>query len=123
MNVFSEIKKRDGKVVDFNPNKITIAIFNAAKSVGGHDKDMAKKLTDQVVDILEQQFLDTIPEVEDVQDIVENVLIENSHTKTAKAYILNRKQHEHIRKTRSMLVDVQKTIRNYLFIRLSITTN
>ena len=72
--MIKKIKKRDGTVVDFDQQKITKAIWKAAESVGGKDIDMAKKLSDKVVAILEYQFSDKeVPSVEETQDIVEKV--------------------------------------------------
>jgi ribonucleoside-diphosphate reductase alpha chain len=105
-NMFSSIKKRDGRVVDFDQDKITIAIYKAAKAVGGSDRKTAKKLSDQVVEILDEKFRNhEVPTVEEIQDAVEKVLIENGHAKTAKAYILYRQKRKEIRETRTMLLD------------------
>jgi len=114
-NKIKRMKKRDGRIVDFNQKKITNAIFKAAESVGGKDRKEAEKLSDGVVKVLSERFDDkNIPGVEDIQDVVEKTLIENGHAKTAKAYILYREQHEKIRKTKSVLLDVDKTISEYL---------
>lgn len=105
-NMFSSVKKRDGRVVDFDQDKITIAIYKAAKAVGGSDRKTAKKLSDQVVEILDEKFKNhEVPTVEEIQDAVEKVLIENGHAKTAKAYILYRQKRKEIRETRTMLLD------------------
>ncbi len=99
-----KIKKRDGRIVDFDKEKIATAIWKAAKSVGGKDRNLAEKLADEVVRILEEKYDGhTIPTVEDVQDIVEKVLIENGHAKTAKAYILYRQERAKIREIKKML--------------------
>ena len=111
----SRIRKRDGRVVEFVPEKIINAIMKAAGSIGGHDKIEAEKLTDKVVTILEFKFGDKeIPTVEEAQDIVEKVLIKAGHAKTAKTYILYRHQHTKLRETKDMLVDVGKTINSYI---------
>ena len=111
----SKIRKRDGRIVEFVQEKITSAIFKAAQAVGGHDKKTAKLLSDKTLTILDYKFgFDEIPTVEEVQDIVEKVLIKSGHAKTAKAYILYRKQHEKIRETKSLFVDVNNTISEYL---------
>jgi uridine kinase len=86
-----KVMKRDGTIVDFDQEKITIAIYKAAASVGGHDRALSEKLSDEAVDMLSQAYEPPdIPTVEEVQDMVEKVLIENGHAKTAKAYILYR---------------------------------
>lgn len=109
------VKKRDGRTVDFDQERVTNAIWKAAQSVGGKDRETAKKLSDKVVELLEEKFGGyTTPTVEQIQDMVEKVLIENGHYRTAKAYILYRKQREKIRETKNLFVDVNNTISEYL---------
>lgn len=103
--MFSVILKRDGREVNFNDRKITDAIFKAAQSVGGEDRQTAMELTIEVLRFLKEQFNGNIFTVEDVQDAVEKVLIEKGHAKTAKAYILYRAKRTRIRETRSELMD------------------
>lgn len=100
------IRKRDGKVVPFNADKITDVIFKAAAAVGGTDRALAEKLSDKVVKMLESEFTKyRIPSVEDVQDAVEKILIENGHAKTAKAYILYRQGRSKIREDARKILD------------------
>ncbi|MEA3458505.1 MAG: anaerobic ribonucleoside-triphosphate reductase [Candidatus Thermoplasmatota archaeon] len=102
-----KIKKRDGKIDDFNPFRITNAIWKAAQAVGGKDHHRATELTEKVLDNIEKELrLGEIPTVEHVQDTVEKVLIEEGHAKTAKAYILYRHQHEDIREIGGLLKDI-----------------
>ncbi len=95
------VKKRDGRIVPFDQSRITDAIFKAASAVGGSDRAEAEKQAAAV------QRLETLgvttPDIEQVQDAVEKVLIEEGHAKTAKAYILYRKQHQDIRSVFSLL--------------------
>ena len=109
-----KIIKRDGRVVSFDQERIINAIFKAAKAVGGADRRTASKLSQEVVTILNEKYCDTLPSVEDVQDIVEKVLIENGHAKTAKAYILYRKQHEELRNFQHLLLNTEKMFQEYL---------
>jgi ribonucleoside-triphosphate reductase len=98
------VRKRDGRLETFDQERITNAIWKAAKAVGGKDRELAKKLSDKVVEILKQRFGEEgVPTVEEIQDIVEKVLIENGHARTAKAYILYRKQHQDLRELASLL--------------------
>jgi uridine kinase len=91
MAEIKQVTKRDGRVVPFTQERITNAIYRAAVAVGGRDKLTARKLSDQVVAMLESAYAsDAAPSVEEIQDIVEKVLIENGHAKVAKAYILYR---------------------------------
>jgi len=98
------VRKRDGRLEEFDSNRITNAIWKAARAVGGKDKELAKRLSDQVVAELEKRFgEDGVPTVEEIQDLVEKVLIENGHARTAKAYILYRKQHQDLRELAALL--------------------
>lgn len=109
--VFKEIRKRDGRIVPFDAEKITDAIFKAAQAVGGNDRDIAENLTDKVVkNLLAQSQNGVIPAVEEVQDAVEVALIENGHARTAKAYILYRDHRTRIREGKSELMDIVKDI-------------
>ncbi|MDW7728556.1 MAG: anaerobic ribonucleoside-triphosphate reductase [Bacillota bacterium] len=110
-NPFREIRKRDGRVVPFDPDKITDAIFKAARAVGGSDRGIAENLTRQVIKSLQEKADNGItPSVEEVQDEVEITLIENGHARTAKAYILYRDRRTRIRDGKSELMDVVKEI-------------
>ena len=104
------IKKRDGREVSFDPNKITEAIYKAAKSVGGSDREMAMELTLDVLRVIRQKYNGHGCGVEEVQDIVEKILIERGHAKTAKAYILYRSKRSRIREGKSELMDAVQDI-------------
>jgi len=100
--VITQIKKRDGRVVEFNPEKIATAIFKAAQSVGGENNDLAKQLAQKVITFLEQTN-EPIPSVEQIQDIIEKVLIEEGHAKTAKSFILYREKRKEMREALSLI--------------------
>ncbi|MBS3113072.1 vitamin B12-dependent ribonucleotide reductase [Candidatus Woesearchaeota archaeon] len=98
MGTLKQIQKRDGSIVNFDQIKIAEAIFKAAKSVGGHDFEKAKYVASLVSQGLENKFNGhTIPKVEQIQDLVENVLIEGGYASTAKAYILYRENRKKLR--------------------------
>jgi ribonucleoside-triphosphate reductase len=98
------VRKRDGKLEPFDPDRITVAVWKAAKAVGGRDREQAKKIGSQVVAELQSRFgEDGCPTVEEIQDLVEKMLIENGHAQTAKAYILYRKQHSDMRELAALL--------------------
>jgi len=104
----SKIRKRDGSIVDFDREKITTAIYKAAESVGGRDRELARQLSNKVVENLKERFGNhTVPSVEEVQDTVEKVLIENGHAATAKSYILYRQKRKEVREARSALLDAE----------------
>ena len=99
----SQIRKRSGKIVKFEVEKITNAIHRAFLAVKRKDGKLAQKLSDQVVAIIEERFDGKIPTVENVQDIVEEVLIRNGYSDIAKAYILYRQKRTELRETKKFL--------------------
>ena len=103
------VKKRDGRKVLFNIKKISDAIFAAARSVGGHDYQTAEDLSWLVAEFLEKNGY-TFPEVEQIQDAVEKILVENGHYKVSKSYILYRSKREKIRDQRSFLMEKMMTL-------------
>ncbi len=102
MGKITFIEKRTGAIVPFNKDRITNAIYRAAVAVGGRDRGVAERLADQVVSTLEANAPEgRTPTVEDIQDVVEKILIENGHARTAKAYILYRNERANQRKARA----------------------
>lgn len=112
MSGMSKIRKRDGRIVDFDISKISEAILNAAKVLGGNNKEMSDKLASEVHDRLIAQFGSTPPPVESIQDVVEAVLIDNGHARTAKEYILYRAERT---KNRDMNMRLMKTYQDLTF--------
>ncbi|MDD3957449.1 MAG: ribonucleoside triphosphate reductase [Candidatus Izemoplasmatales bacterium] len=98
-----QIVKRDQSVVPFRKEKIVLAIFKAASSVGGSDFAKSEQLALEVVTIAESKYPNGIADVEGVQDIVEKVLIENGHAKTAKAFILYREKRRASREANALI--------------------
>lgn len=110
-----QIRKRNGNIAPFDQERITDAIFKAAKSVGGTDREAAVRLSNKVCEeVLTSFHKRSIPAVEQLQDLVEKVLIDEGHARTAKAYILYREQHARLRDARSMLLDIHSTMDGYL---------
>ena len=96
--MFEQIKKRDGRVAAFDSSKITNALIKAGEASGEFNGRDAKKLTMRVLTLARDLQLGSVPEVEEIQDIVERVLLDSPFYKTAKAYIIYREQHNQIRK-------------------------
>ena len=110
-----KVLKRDGRFVDFDVEKISNAIFKAAKAVGGEDRSIAGKLANEVCKKIANDFsIYPSISVEEIQDIVEKILIENGHAKTAKAYILYRKQRSDIRDFKNSISDAENILDEYL---------
>ncbi|MFA5180290.1 MAG: ribonucleoside triphosphate reductase [Syntrophales bacterium] len=103
----TKIRKRDGRLVKFNAEKITKAIAKAGAATEEFDAKVAKKLTIKVLSLAEKLFDGEIMTVEEVQDIVEEVLLDSLYRRTAKAYIIYRDQHARLREiTNKMEVDL-----------------
>ncbi len=103
-NIISQIRKRSGEIADFNQEKITKAIFNATEAIGKPDRELARKLSEQAIELLGEKFHSrSIPAVEEIQDIVEEILIRNKQIKAAKSYILYRDQRARLREMASMI--------------------
>ena len=101
--MLEKIRKRDGTIVLFQPEKITWAIFKAANAVGGNDWEKAESLCTQVTDMAKLKYGSAIVDVEQIQDLVEKVLIENGHARTAKAYILYREKRRSAREANALI--------------------
>lgn len=110
--VVRKVRKRDGSVVPFNEEKITEAIWKAAKAVGGTDREKSASIAKEITKSVYEKFGD-IPGVEEIQDTVEKTLIERGHAKVAKAYILYRKSREELRNVKG-LFDSIEAVDDYL---------
>ncbi len=97
------IRKRDGSIVDFQPEKIAVAIGKAFKAVGQEEEKAPRELTGRVLKLVEEKFPSAAPSVEDIQDIVERVLIDAGYADVAKAYILYRQKRSEIRSAKAQL--------------------
>ena len=104
MTSIKQIRKRDGRIVKFEKSKITDAVHKALTAIGEQDGILADRLADKVVEHLESQTpKNRIPNVEEIQDIVEHVLMSEGHAKVAKAYILYRRERAKIREAKALL--------------------
>lgn len=110
MSQIKQIIKRDGRTVDFDVEKITDAIYKAAKVLGGKDHDTAKFLARQVEVYLLEICHNEIPTVEQIQDAVEKVLIENGHARTAKEFILYRAERTRVRDMNTRLMKIYEDL-------------
>lgn len=97
--------KRNGHQAPFDPEKITRAIFKALRATGHPDRKKALSFSEKVLTALNQQSIST-PQVETIQDIVEQILFKNQEYKAAKAYIIYRYQHQNIRETKNLFANV-----------------
>ncbi len=96
--LIEKIRKRDGRIEDFNQEKIKNAVLKAFIATGEGDGREAERIAEKVVRKAEREFRHGIPGVENIQDIVEEVLIEEGFAKVAKAYILYREERAEMRR-------------------------
>ena len=117
--VIGKVVKRDGRIEQYDRGKIYNAVAKAIRAVKGDvDDDLAEKLTRKTEEKLEK-FMDgrhpnSVPAIEEIQDLVESVLIEAKEVDLAKAYILYRARHEVIRDTKKLMLDINATMDGYL---------
>jgi len=111
----TQVCKRDGRKVPFDPRKIESALLRAGQASGEFGAQEAERLTAQVVKVIAHRGdRGRIPDIEDIQDLVEQTLIAADHFETARAYIVYRDQHSRLREDRRTLVDVAGSIDEYL---------
>ena len=108
--MIKQIEKRDGRCVFFDVTKIANAIYKAAETSGGHDYQMSMRLALDAADYIEAHSPTETPTVEYVQDAVEKILIEQGHAKTAKAYILYRKERSRQREMNTGLMKIYEDL-------------
>ena len=110
--MYKTIKKRDGRLVDFDLEKLASAITKAGRATREFGVDEAKKLANKVIKKAEETIKSRIPGVEQIQDVVEEVLMGSNYHKTAKAYILYREERNRIRNSKTRLMTTYQTIAN-----------
>lgn len=104
MSLDITVIKRDGREEDFSENKIAMSIFSAANEAGGDDFELAEELTEQLIEIIDSGDFDDEISTSTLQEMVEKLLIETGHAKTAKAYILSAADRARIREMDSSLM-------------------
>lgn len=112
--MITSIIKRDGSIEPFNPEKIVIAISKAGSATGEFDTQVSKELVRSMVLPRVNAKKGRAVSVEDVQDIVENVLFDTAFEKSYKAYTLYRENRRQNRETKKALIDVEKSMNEYL---------
>ena len=112
--MITKIRKRDGRLVDYDITKIENAIAKAMMSIGDGEIKDVKKMAKIAELYITEKFPESIPSVEDIQDIVESVLMKNGYEDVAKAYIIYRRDHEKIRNISDTFLDYKATVDKYL---------
>lgn len=108
------VTKRDGTLAPFDSSKIYNAINKAGSTTKEFGDEESWLLTAQVLKVLKHKFAESLPSIEHIQDIVEQVLISANYFATAKAYILYRDQRQRSRQDHKVMVDVESSINEYL---------
>ncbi len=108
------VTKRDGTLAPFDSTKIYNAVLKAGTTTGEFGEQESWLLTAQVLKVLKHKFSESLPCIEQIQDIVEQVLISANYFATAKAYILYRDQRNRAREDHKVMVDVESSINEYL---------
>jgi ribonucleoside-triphosphate reductase len=108
------VLKRNGAKVDFDPEKIVSAVKRAGFETGEFSEADARHITFKVIKVLKHRGNQETPDIEQIQDIVEQILISENYFKTARAYIIYREKHGEIRRDKKNLVDVVLSINEYL---------
>ncbi len=107
----THVVKRSGRTVKFDRDKVTNAIYKAALSVGGSDRETAAMLSGKVIAQINQQFPQgATPTVEEIQDTIEKTLIEANRAKTAKAFILYRSERAKVREKKDLNVALEDNV-------------
>ena len=101
----ANVTKRDGTLVPFDSDKIFNAIRKAGEATGEFGEQECYLLTGQVLKVLDHKFTDSLPSIENIQDVVEQVLISANYFATAKSYILYRDQRSRVRNDKKVVVD------------------
>ncbi len=108
------VTKRDGTLAPFDSSKIYNAINKAGATTKEFGEEESWLLTAQVLKVLKHKFAESLPSIEQIQDVVEQVLISANYFATAKAYILYRDQRTRARADHKVMVDVESSINEYL---------
>jgi len=109
-----KVRKRNGAIISFDRSKIEKAIKLAIEAVGGEDFSTVNSMTDAVIEVLIEKSGNEIPDVESIQNAIEQILIKEGHDTVAKAFILYRQKRSESRATNKVVVEVGKTMDEYL---------
>jgi len=113
--VVVKIRKRDGRLVPFQEDKIVSAVYKAGRATGEFGKKEAIHLARCVKRALNKKYDGLkIPTVEEIQDVVEEILMKKGFYRTARAYILYRNKHAKLRRVKLLLGQTTKLIKDYI---------
>jgi len=110
----AQVHKRSGETIAFDAGKIRSAIRRAGAATGEFDDAEAGLITAQVVKVLSHRFSGRMPDIENIQDAVEQALISANHFATMRAYSVYREQRARLRQDKKTVVDVAASVNEYL---------
>jgi ribonucleoside-triphosphate reductase len=110
----TSLRKRDGKIVAFDPEHIRKSAAKALEAAGAPDWAASVAIRNDVVNQLESVAGDSVVEIEDVQDLTEAALMQRGYAKAAKAFILYRHQHALLRQSKQMTLDIEELVGGYI---------
>ena len=112
------VRKRDGRIVPFDANRISLAAGKALTAAGTSNDRVAANIGKDVVELLINKGYtatsEEIPDIELIQDLVESSFIRRGLSKAAKLYILYRAQREKVRTGKQLMMDVQDLVSSYI---------
>ena len=108
---FNKIKKRDGRIVNFNQSKITEAVFKSFQAKGKENIDLAQKISNKITKVLNKRFKDKVPQVEQIQNIVVEILAKEGYKDISEAYNLYRQKRREIREAKWWLLSQDTKIK------------
>ena len=108
---FNKIKKRDGRIVNFNQSKITEAVFKSFQAKGKENIDLAQKISNKITKVLNKRFKDKVPQVEQIQNIVVEILAKEGYKEISEAYNLYRQKRREIREAKWWLLSQDTKIK------------
>ena len=113
--ICSQLRKRDGRIVDFEPERIRLAADKALKASGMDNDKLSKTILNDVLAALRKnEFDEDTPDIEFIQDMVEHAFIRRGLSKTAKQFILYREQHKKMRTGKKIMMDVHDLVASYI---------
>jgi ribonucleoside-triphosphate reductase len=114
-NNITRVIKRSGQIAAFDKRKVIKAVQKALEATGEGTLKDAKKVTEKIIRLLNKNYKKGyIPQIEEIQDLVERVLMILDFEETAKAYILYREQHRKIRETEDSLKEAVNLVDKYI---------
>lgn len=99
----TQVRKRDGRIVKFEADRIKEAISKADESIGNKEPSVAEEISNKILEDLNKKGEKYIPSVEEIQDLIEKTLMDAGKTELAKSFILYRQKRKELRDAKALL--------------------